>query len=464
MKKKYSLRTSLVITLLIFVLGILSLIYVFQITFLDDFYRANKQEVLQRISDEVIKKLDSDDLDTNLDEISMFNEVCVRTVSNNDKYNHLSACTLKNLDNELLDIIVNQTSENNNEKLFKDFKYKSTYDDTYGDTYIFSRILENKTDKILILVSSIVTPLDTTIATIQNQYIYIALIVIVMAIVLALIISKLLIKPIKQINLEASNLYIGKYNGDNIKTNCEEFSNLNETLEKSNSEIISADKAKKELLGNISHDLRTPLTMIVGYGEMIRDIKQENTKDNINVIIDEAKRLSALVDDLIDISKLDSEIKFDKKDVYINDVLDSVYHQYEKYCKTQNVELLLKKDINALVNIDVERIKQVLYNFINNALNYCDNNNPKIIIGSEKIDNVLRIYVYDNGSGIEEKDIDKIWDRYYKVDKSHIRHHIGSGIGLSLAKELLIKSELNYGVESKIGEFCKFYFDIMMIS
>ena len=278
---------------------------------------------------------------------------------------------------------------------------------------------------------------------------------------LALILSYFIIRPIKDINNESKNLSHGAYDGERIRTGSLEFAQLNDTLVVANEDIQKADKAKKELLGNVSHDLRTPLTMIVGYGEMIRDLPEENNEENINVIIDEAKRLSCLVDDLIDISKIDTAgLELHKEKITVSQLLTEVYHQYDKYCEVQDIDLEMKAEAEGEIEVDVKRIKQILYNFVNNSLNYNNKEKQKIIIGSEDHNGLCRIYVYDNGEGIKTEDLDKIWDRYYKVDKEHKRHHIGSGIGLSLAKELLEAHGLKYGVESEYQEYTRFYFDV----
>ena len=286
-----------------------------------------------------------------------------------------------------------------------------------------------------------------------------------MTIILALILSRFIVKPINDINRESKNLAKGAYDGDLIKTSSKEFAELNETLINANEDINKAEIAKKELIGNVSHDLRTPLTMIVGYGEMIRDLPEENTEENINVIIDEAKRLSTLVDDLIDISKADQiKTELHKEKISLNSFLTEVYRQYEKYCEVQDIDLKLDLKEDITVEIDAKRIKQVLYNFVNNALNYNNKENKEIIIGTDvNPDGSYRVYVFDNGEGIDEKDIANVWDRYYKVDKEHKRTHIGSGIGLSLARSLLEAHGMNYGVESVKGEFTKFYFDVAAV-
>ena len=460
MKKKFSLRIELIIFLLIFVLSILGLIYFFQTTFLDSFYKESKINVLENIASEVKLSIENDDLDDYMDQITISNEVCVRVVSNNSKYNNVGACSLKNLDFNTINDIAKQTSDNGGDKLFDLFRYHVNSDSEL-DIYIYSKLFDINDETVMVLVSTMITPIGATISTIKSQYVIIVGIVVVMTIILALILSHFIIKPIKKINDESKNLAKGEYDKSKVNFKIKEFDELNNTLDKANEDISKADKAKKELLANVSHDLRTPLTMIVGYGEMIRDLPEENNESNINVIIDEAKRLSTLVDDLLDISRIENDnIKLNKKEVSLNDLLTNTYHQYEKYCEAQNVKLELKLSEDKIVSIDEARIKQVLYNFINNALNYNDKDNQLIILGSEIIDNKTRVYVYDNGEGISDKDINNIWDRYYKVDKLHRRSHIGSGIGLALSKQLLEAHNIKYGVESKVGEYTKFYFDL----
>ena len=289
----------------------------------------------------------------------------------------------------------------------------------------------------------------------------IILIVVLATIVLALSISHFIIRPIKQIENEAKQLPSGNYDSNKIITDNSETESLNNALAMANEEIKKADKAKKELIGNVSHDLITPLTMIVGYGEMMRDLPEENNEENINVIIDEAKRLSTLVDDLLDLSKSESgKIDLVKENISLNDLLSSVYKQYEGFCKSHNIDFELKTIEDKEICVDEKRIKQVLYNFINNAINYNDKDNKKIILGCEKHEDKYRIYVYDNGLGINKKDLANVWDRYYKVDKEHKRAHLGSGIGLSLSRDLLKAHDLEYGVDSKESEYSKFYFDI----
>ena len=460
MKKKFSLRIELIIFLLIFVLSILGLIYFFQTTFLDSFYKESKINVLENIASEVKLSIENDDLDDYMDQITISNEVCVRVVSNNSKYNNVGACSLKNLDFNTINDIAKQTSDNGGDKLFDLFRYHVNSESEL-DIYIYSKLFDINDETVMVLVSTMITPIGATISTIKSQYVIIVGIVVVMTIILALILSHFIIKPIKKINDESKNLAKGEYDKSKVNFKIKEFDELNNTIDKANEDISKADKAKKELLANVSHDLRTPLTMIVGYGEMIRDLPEENNESNINVIIDEAKRLSTLVDDLLDISRIENDnIKLNKKEVSLNDLLTNTYHQYEKYCEAQNVKLELKLSEDKIVSIDEARIKQVLYNFINNALNYNDKDNQLIILGSEIIDNKTRVYVYDNGEGISDKDINNIWDRYYKVDKLHKRSHIGSGIGLALSKQLLEAHNIKYGVESKVGEYTKFYFDL----
>ena len=187
----------------------------------------------------------------------------------------------------------------------------------------------------------------------------------------------------------------------------------------------------------------------------------EKTNDNIKLVVDEAKRLSNLVNDLLDLSKAElGKLDLNKETVDLNDFLTSVYNQYRIYLENQNIKFDLELDEDIECELDDPRMRQVLYNFINNAMNYNDKEDPYIRLSTKKDGDTVTISVYDNGKGISPEDVDKIWDRYYKVDKEHKRQLIGSGIGLSLAKMILEAHGLEYGVESSLGEYSRFYFKI----
>ncbi len=462
--KKLSLRVQISLILLVFMGIVLSLIYFFQTSLLDYFYKENKIQYLQNVASDISNNIQDDDIVDVLDNLSLSNEICIRIEGSSfgvSKYKQSSSCALNKLSSKDISNMMELTSENGGSKLFDNFIFRT--DGGYKQNiYIYGKTVNIGGETMLIMVSSNIAPLQATVQTISDQFKVIILIVCLATLVLALVMAAIIARPVKRIEKEANNLPRGKYNKFNINTECLELDNLNNTLDNANREILKADIARKELIGNVSHDLRTPLTMIVGYGEMIRDLPSENNEENINVIIDEAKRLSTLVDDLLDVSKIESgKIELHKKDVSLNDLLNSVYKQYEQFCLSKNVKFTLNLYDDVTVNIDENRIKQVLYNFINNALNYNDSLDKEMQLGCYLLDNGKhRVYVCDNGSGIDPKNIDKIWDRYYKVDKEHKRVHLGSGIGLSLSRDILEASNIEYGVDSKLGEYSKFYFDV----
>lgn len=448
------------LTILVVFIGLmLALILFLQTTFLDGTYKNNKIAYLKDTAALIDEGIQNDDILSVLEDISFSNEVCVRVITDAvgfTTYQDASSCALGKLSSKQLNKIATTTFDNGGEALFDN---NSSY---LKNVYIYSKLSKVNDENVLIMLSTSIVPLQSTIDTMYDQFNIIIIVVVIATILLALCLSSLIVKPIKKIEMEATNLPSGKYDHKLVKTDAREIENLNNTLARANEEIIKADVARKELIGNVSHDLRTPLTMIVGYGEMIRDFPEENNAENINVIINEAKRLSTLVDDLLDLSKVESgKIEFHNKDIKISDLLESVYDQFEPYCKANNIELVLSVEDDVVVSVDDNRLKQVLHNFMSNALNYNDAKDTKIIIGEEKVDGAYRIYVYDNGSGVKEEDKDKIWNRYYKVDKEHKRSHIGSGIGLSLCKDILDKMGYEYGVDSVYKEYSKFYFDIL---
>ena len=250
-----------------------------------------------------------------------------------------------------------------------------------------------------------------------------------------------------------------KYAGGGFR----EAKDLADTLNYASEELSRSDKMQKELLANISHDLRTPLTMISGYGEVMRDVPGENTPENIQIIIDESTRLSELVNDLLDLSKIQTEsVKFEKTRVDLTDAIESTLVRYNKLMERDGFTIEFFSDGNAFVEADKIRMLQVIYNLTNNALNY-SGEDKYVCVKQEVNDGKVRISITDHGDGIAPEDIAMIWDRYYKVDRVHKRAVVGTGLGLSIVKGILEAHGATYGVESALGYGSTFWFELPIL-
>ncbi len=235
---------------------------------------------------------------------------------------------------------------------------------------------------------------------------------------------------------------------------------LNNTLNYTKTELAATEKLQRELIANISHDLRTPLTMITGYGEVMRDLPGENTPENIQIIIDEATRLSTLVNDLLDLSKLQSGALQAQKQVFnLTDSVRAILERYSKLVEQEGFDIRFESKEEVFINADELRISQVIYNLVNNAVNHAGEDKTVIITQTVR-DKLVRIEVIDHGEGIPADKLPYIWERYYKVDKEHKRGVIGSGLGLSIVKSILDAHKAHYGVRSTQGKGSTFWFEI----
>jgi signal transduction histidine kinase len=200
--------------------------------------------------------------------------------------------------------------------------------------------------------------------------------------------------------------------------------------------------------------------MIKGYGEVMRDIPGENTAENIQVVIDETTRLSELVNDLLDLSKIQSgSRKAVFEDFDLTAAVEEVMKRYDAFTAHQGYHITFMADERATVFADRGMILQVLYNLINNAVNYTGDDLSVAVVQTVSNGRV-RISVTDTGQGIEADEIPQIWERYYKVDKVHRRAMIGTGLGLSIVKGVLELHNATYGVESEVGKGSTFWFEL----
>jgi len=236
-----------------------------------------------------------------------------------------------------------------------------------------------------------------------------------------------------------------------------------ETLIKERNEAEKADQMKLEFLSNMSHDLRTPMNVIIGFSDLLRtnNLSRTERNDYINTILNNGKFLMALIDDIIDISKIDAgSLKIDPRPFELNKLMDETRLTYLKQIKDKNIDIILDIDINKNIIIDSDkyRLRQILTNLVGNAIKFTKKGYVKF--GYTTInDKQIMIYVEDTGPGIDKSDQEIIFERFKQVGIRDGDKFKGAGLGLAITKsliELLGFKEIN--LRSEVGKGSKFYF------
>ena len=318
-------------------------------------------------------------------------------------------------------------------------------------------------DRYIIVLSSSTEPFESIVQMLKTQFIWIVTILLFCGAVMVLLLYRHISAPLVRMNEAAKRLAKGRYDTVFSGEGYLETRELAETLNYASHELSRLDDLQRELVANISHDLRTPLTMIKGYSEVMRDIPGENTPENVQVVIDETTRLSALVDDILDLSRIRAGARVPEYErIDLTEALNETLLRYDALVRHKGYRIELQSDRDVWVYGDRGMLLQVLYNLINNAINYTGDD--RLVTVTQTVeDQAVRISVTDTGEGIDEDQIPLIWDRYYKVDKTHKRAMIGTGLGLSSVKGILELHEASYGVESVKGQGSTFWFSLPIL-
>ena len=356
--------------------------------------------------------------------------------------------------------LINQISSPDSAQ--NDIRFKVDKEKNRTKNMVYADIIKSPDEsEYFLIITSSITPLTNTVDIIKSQLIIVSMVFVLLSILFSIYASRRIAKPISRTNTAAKELAKKNYDVDFNAVGYLEVEELNETLNYAKSELAATEKLQRELIANISHDLRTPLTMITGYGEVMRDLPGENTPENIQIIIDEASRLSTLVNDLLDLSKLQSgAIKVEKRRFCLTDSVKDIFTRYSKLREQDGYNITFEYTENVYVMADELRISQVIYNLVNNAVNHCGDDKTVIVTQKLLENGVVRLEVTDHGEGIPPDKLPYIWDRYYKVDKEHKRGVIGTGLGLSIVKGILDSHNARYGVKSTLGKGSTFWFEI----
>jgi len=451
--KKNSLGVKTFSYLITFSIAILLLLYMFQIVFLKIFYERYQINNLKSVANRIITSPET----VSFEQLAYENEMCIQIYNDNKvtSYNVLNKDCLLNSNDKSVIKVKNKILTSSKNSIIRVINPK--YDSKsiiYGIHY---------SDDIYILLNTKLEDVNSTTYILRGQLIYITLIMIILSGIVSYFVGKMINKPILNITNKAKLMAIGNYEQDTNKYDIAEIDELNQVLNYARSEIKNTDELRRDLMANVSHDLKTPLTMIKAYAEMARDINNENEdkrKDNLNVIIDETDRLNVLVNDILELSRMQNssdELNIESYDLI--EELNQILKRYEIIKETENYKFITNIPEKAIVKADKKKINQVMYNLINNAINYTgDDLTIKINITDCK--KRFLVEIIDTGKGISEEDLKFIWSKYYKNEKNHKRNIVGTGLGLSIVETILIKHKFEYGVKSKKNKGSNFYFYI----
>ncbi len=450
-------------------LGVVLLIWFLQIFFLNNYYEHMKISEVNRIATSICHAYERQDtnLTTDIQQLSVSNDFYVMMESNGqvllfmpESDSLLPVYQYKDQLPKLKKMLAASKSSG-----AVSFKISSGVD-KYS-TLAYARYLRKAEDnEVYLYIFSPLYPVSSTVEILKDQLFYVTLITLIGAFSLAIYFANRISKPIKDITTTAKDMGRGNYNVKFVGNSYSEINNLAAALNTATYELGNADARQKDLIANVSHDLKTPLTMIRSYAEMIRDLSGDNPErrnTHLQVIIDESERMSHLVSDMATISAMQTKkIVLEKTAFDLSAVSASILASYDIYQEQDGYDFVFNAPKDCLVFADKDRIAQVISNLTTNAVKYCGED-KYIALTIRKIGRKYRLEVSDHGPGIKPEELPHVWERYYKTSTNYVRETSGTGLGLSIVKEILMLHNANYGVESKVGKGSTFWFELDMV-
>lgn len=456
---KNSLKRKIWQYLIIFSLVIILFLWLFQVIFINKYYEYTKTKDIKHIANKLLTAYNSENIYNTLDEISYQENLCIEiTSSNSTLYRSSTTSNCLFSKGVLKESFINSGSK------------EETYN-LQNPQFANKTILEaiKLDDNLYAFLSTSLEPLDSTAKILKEQLLIISILILSLSLLIGYFISKRLSKPIVDISKKANLIAKGKIKKEfTSDSDILEIEDLNNSLNEMMVELGKTEELEKDLLANVSHDLKTPLTMIKAYAEMVRDLTyndKEKRDSNLNIIIEETDRLALLVNDILTLSKLQQSmdnLTLSEFDLIL--LIKNILKRFTIYEEKYGYNIIFKHtNIRKLmIKADQKKIEQVLYNLIINAINYTGSD-MKVVINISKVNNLYKIEVIDSGKGIDTKDLDNIFDKYYKSEKKHKRNLYGTGLGLSIVKSIFLLHDYKYGVDTKKGKGSSFYFYISKV-
>lgn len=483
---RISVKGKIFFCLALFSVCILIVLWLLQTVFLDEFYQMIKENEVRGYSQAIVENIDDPELDELLNRITESGDICVHLILPNgaqQKENgRFRYCSLQGMDETARAVLFQKVKEKGGAKMMyfdgvpenqilepyaPDPAVKKhpwmekpffSADQVQQSISYFQLAVCLDGRELMVNINARITPLNATVSTLRIQIFCIATLFFVLAGMLAVLMSRFVAKPIEDINRSSKELSHGNYdvyfNGQGYR----EIAELSDTLNVTAKALRQVERLRQELVANVSHDLRTPLTMIIGYAEAMRDIPGENTSENIQIVIDEAQRLNLLVNDILDISQIEAGVRrMEKSRLNLTQSIRETLSRYQKLVEQQGYVIEFEAQNDAWVCADQVKIDQVIYNLIGNAIHFTGEE-KKVTVRQQVTASEVRVDVIDYGDGIRPEGIDSIWERYYSKTSSQGCAPTGTGLGLSIVEEILRLHSAAFGVDSEPGKGSDFWF------
>ena len=467
-----SINFILWVSFLAFAAFILILTWVFQITLLRTFLTVQVKDELESFGREIYQTLERmspqssqviDGYILSKENDNRATDIFILNLEDGGKLHPSSE------DGQLVTGVASDQFEKVKEKLADSPYGDSVIVQISGSSYVYAAKMAMMTagspevTDVCLYISYSTVLADKTVGNMQLQLVLISLIVIFVALIISGLLSMELTKPISQISRAAKRMATGDYSVDfQAQYSYAEMNALAETLNYAKEEISRADELQKEVLANVTHDLKTPLTMIKAYASMIQEISGDNPEKrekHTQVIIDETDRLTALVNDILKMSKIRSGMDTLKTEEFnLSEFIHTVLERFEFLTETQGYTIVRDIDDELYTRADKDKIEQVVYNLIGNAVNYTGDD-KKITVSLHRKNEKIRFSVTDTGKGIPPEECSTIWERYYSSAETHKRPIKGTGLGLSIVKTILVKHGFGFGVDREVGKGSTFFVD-----
>ena len=312
-----------------------------------------------------------------------------------------------------------------------------------------------------VIVSASLAQITTAAEVLRAILGPVALILLVLDLLLAILFSRWFTNPIRKLSNGAQEIASGNYDVQIKVERHDEIGRLAEDFNHKAAEVKRSAQLEKDILANVSHDLRTPLTLIKGYAETVRDLTgSDDAKrtEQCSIIVDETNRLSTLVNSVMELSKVQSGAERPNLvDFDMSDLCFEVAGRYDALCDKNHWQLDLQANEPCPVSADPAMMERVMHNLLGNAFHHIGADGVVVLraIPQEK---GCRIEIEDHGPGIPPEDLPYIFDRYYRARQDSGR--TGTGLGLSITKAILQQHGFAFGVDSAVGRGSTFWFEM----